>query len=41
MTAIGATDGFVVHSASESPVELTTPRLNIAMARARIIELAS
>lgn len=41
MNAIGATDGFVVHSGSGSQAELKTPRHDLAMARARIIELAS
>lgn len=41
MTAIGASDGFVVHSGSGSQTDLKTPRLDLATARARIIELAS
>lgn len=41
MTAIGATEGFVVHSGRGSEPNLDTPRLDLPSARARIVELAS
>lgn len=41
MTAIGATEGFVVHSGRDAEPNLKTPRFDLASARARIVELAS